>query len=475
MVTLDAWDSHLDMRINDEGLSATCLHQDGFQYMWKGCRATHGIIGGAYYYEVKIINNMQVDMPDTAPKNMNIVRLGASLPLSSLFLGDSEESWGWGGTGKKSNGNRFVDFGGVFGVGDVVGVIMDADNLSISFTKNGRFMGQAYTGLSPAVKTIGLFPHILLKNMEIEVNFSREKAWFQPPANVYFIDEATSHNLVDNPIDHPRRLEEAEFIMMVGLPGCGKTYWAMKHMESNPRKNYCLLGTNTVIDQMKVAGLTRKGNYAERWQELISMATPCFNKLCEIAGQTPRHFILDQTNVFPKARSRKVQDYMRFGQRRAVVVLNDDDTLQERTEKREREEGKFVPVDAVMSMKQNFSMPNPKEGFTDIDYVEIPESDAWKIIKQYNDQGWDFKRRNGGKGNGGGNKPNKPLCKRDVSELTFDRNNFRQMMQEEGKTPQDRRAQAIERQKQDQRRERFRSRSRSPRRAQHGVLQGYPR
>jgi len=446
MTTLDQWDSHLDMRISDSGLEATCLHKEGFQYMWKGARATHGVIGGAFYYEVKIVQSLAVDMPDTAPKNQNIVRVGASLPLSSLFLGDTMESWGWGGTGKKSSNNNFDDYGGAFGVGDVIGVIMDVDNLSISYTKNGKFMGIAFNSIAPAAKTIGLFPHILLKNMKVQLNFSRLNAWFQPPSNVYFLDEATSHTMTDNPIDHPRRMEEAEFVCMVGLPACGKTYWAMKHMEENPRKNYLLLGTNTVIDQMKVCGLTRKKNYAERWQELISQATPCFNKLCELAGETPRHIILDQTNVFPKARGRKVADYKRFGQRRAVVIVNDDDTLQQRTEKREREEGKFVPLDAVMGMKQNFTKPTFEEGFTDIDYVEMPEMDAGRMIKQYNDQGWDYKKRNGGSGGQRmQNKPQRPLHQRDPSELTFDKNNFRATLSGEGKQP--------------------RARSRSPRRS----------
>lgn len=424
MVTLDQWDSHLDLRVAADGLSAECLYKDGFQYMWKGIRGTHGVIGGAYYYEVKITKKYNVEMPDTAPQNQNIVRVGASLPLSTLFLSDTADSWGWGGTGKKSTNKEYTEYGGTFGVGDVIGVVMDADNLSISFTKNGRFMGIAFGNINPAVKTQGFFPHILVKNMSFEVNFNRAKAWFQPPANVFFLDEATSHFLIDNPIDHPRRMEEAEFIMMVGLPACGKTYWALKHMEKNPRKNYCLLGTNTVIDQMKVSGLVRKGNYAERWQELISMATPVFNKLCEIAGQSCRHFILDQTNVFPKARSKKVEDYMKFGQRRAIVILNDNDTLAERTEKREREEGKFVPIDAVMGMKQNFTRPQLEEGFTEIEYVEIPEHDANRIIKMYNDEGWDYKRRNGGGGGNRSNRPNKPLDQRSANQLTFDRHGF---------------------------------------------------
>lgn len=40
--------------------------------------------------------------------------------------------------------------------------------------------------------------------------------------------------------------------MMVGLPACGKTTWASKHAESNPDKKYNILGTNAIMDKMKV-------------------------------------------------------------------------------------------------------------------------------------------------------------------------------------------------------------------------------
>jgi len=423
MVTLDKWDSHLDCAISDDGLETTCLHKDGFQYMWKGVRATHGVTSGTFMYEVKILENLAVNMPDTTDKSKNICRIGCSLPMSTLFLGDSAEGWGWGGTGKKSNDNEFTEFGDVgFGPGDVIGCIMDVDTLSVSFTRNGKYVGMAFDDIDPAARTVGLFPHILLKNVRVQVNFSKSQMWFPAPSSVYFLNDATSFDTIDNPIEHPTRLQDAEFIMMVGLPACGKTYWALKHMEENPTKGFTLLGTNTVIDQMKVVGLLRKQNYAERWQELISMATPCFNKLCEIAGKTTRNIILDQTNVYPKARERKVQEYMQFGIRRAVVIVNDDNCLQQRTEKREKEEGKFVPVDAVMGMKQNFAKPQLSEGFTHIEYAEAPEQESHKLIKAYNEAGWDYKKRNPGKGSGA--KPNTALDRRNVSDLTFDRHGF---------------------------------------------------
>lgn len=111
--------------------------------------------------------------------------------------------------------------------------------------------------------------------------------------------------------------------MMVGLPACGKTTWAIKHAETNPEKKYNILGTNAIMDKMKVSlgqkkkrhsqtvsqsihhylillfvlqmmGLRRQRNYSGRWDVLIQQATQCLNRLIEIAARKRRNYILDQ-------------------------------------------------------------------------------------------------------------------------------------------------------------------------------------
>jgi len=411
----DPYDSHLDARVERDGLTVGCLHEDGFQYLWKGVRANYGIKGGVYMFEVKVLEHQSVRMPETKPQNQNILRVGFSQPLTSLFLGDTAESWGWGGTGKKSHNNQFADYGGAFTQGDVIGVILDLEQRTISYTKNGVFMGVAYDNVPAAVLETGLFPHVLMKNVRVQVNFRRETKWFDPPGDqVNFFEEAPDEDCIANPIDHPANLGEAEFIMMAGLPGCGKTYWAQKHMEANPLKNYVLLGTNAVIDQMKVMNLNRQRNYADRWQELISQATPIFNKLVEIAGKTPRNIILDQTNVYKNARTRKATAFKDFGTRICMTIVNDEETLATRTDKREREEGKFVPVHAVNEMRANFSEPALEDGFTELCWPELPERDSKEAISKIRTDGADWKRRNPGQK---GQAPKARIENRDASSV----------------------------------------------------------
>ena len=45
--------------------------------------------------------------------------------------------------------------------------------------------------------------------------------------------------------------------MMCGLPGAGKTVWAEKHNQANPDKRFNVLGTNSIIDKMKVGARCR--------------------------------------------------------------------------------------------------------------------------------------------------------------------------------------------------------------------------
>ena len=68
-------------------------------------------------------------------------------------------------------------------------------------------------------------------------------------------------------------------IMMVGLPGCGKTSWANNMVKKHPDKRYNVIGTDSLIDKMRVMGLPRKKNFGGRWDVLIQKATGCLNKL----------------------------------------------------------------------------------------------------------------------------------------------------------------------------------------------------
>ena len=62
----------------------------------------------------------------------------------------------------------------------------------------------------------------------------------------------------------------------------GKTTWGLNMMKDHPEKKYNVIGTDTLIDKMKVMGLPRRRNYRGRWDKLIEKSTKCLNKIFEI-------------------------------------------------------------------------------------------------------------------------------------------------------------------------------------------------
>uniref|UniRef100_A0A5K3EZ54 RNA-binding protein FUS n=1 Tax=Mesocestoides corti TaxID=53468 RepID=A0A5K3EZ54_MESCO len=189
----------------------------------------------------------------------------------------------------------------------------------------------------------------------------------------------------------PPSKAECEAIMMIGLPGSGKTFFANNLCKEKPEMRYNVLGTNLILDKMKVTGLSRKRNYHGRWDALIDKANQCLNKLISIASKRRRNYILDQTNVYPSAQRRKMRPFEGF-QRKAIVIVPTDEEFRRRIDQRTREEGKEVPEKAVLEMKANFEIPkaidmDPSSVFDEVIFTELQRDDAEKLIKQYNVEG----------------------------------------------------------------------------------------
>ena len=51
-IVLDDYNSDLNFVIGPDGVTGLSLHKDGFEYMWAGARATHGIRTGKVRYNV---------------------------------------------------------------------------------------------------------------------------------------------------------------------------------------------------------------------------------------------------------------------------------------------------------------------------------------------------------------------------------------------------------------------------------------
>ncbi|XP_059659752.1 uncharacterized protein LOC132306387 [Cornus florida] len=398
VVELNPADCDLDFNVEGNGLQGSALHEQGFAYCWSGARANVGITGGKYCFGCKIILAQPVVMEDTNLDQQHVCRLGISRGDDSVGnLGETPHSFGFGGTGKFSKAGKFSDYGEKYGVGDTIVCAVNLENkplASIGFSKNGKWLGTAIhfnagpRGLgvvdSPTRKLqweSALFPHVLLKNVVVQVQFSIEDGLVPEQGYKPWASAIDDGNAIMGPTFSNQR--DCEVMMMVGLPASGKTTWAEKWVKDHPEKRYVLLGTNLALDQMKVPGLLRKQNYGERFDRLMDRATGIFNTLLLRASKTSRNYILDQTNVYKSARKRKLRPFANY-RKIAVVVFPKPEELTARSEKRFKEMGKEVPAEAVNEMLANFALPVSKDmaGADEyFDQVMFPEHSRVEIQK----------------------------------------------------------------------------------------------
>ncbi|XP_019162868.1 PREDICTED: heterogeneous nuclear ribonucleoprotein U-like protein 1 [Ipomoea nil] len=324
-VALNPADCDLDFEIGFNGLLGSSLYEKGFAYCWSGARANAGIKRGKYCFGCKIISKQPVIMEDTPPAERHECRVGVSRGDNAVgSLGQSLHSFGFGGTGWFSSAGTFHNYGEPFGVGDTIVCCIDLETkpASIGFFKNGKWMGmsmQFEVVDSPIIKHLvwesAFFPHILLKNVVVTLQFSLEdglegvegyKPWFSAIEDGKALPGPTFSEVHD-----------CEVIMMVGLPSSGKSTWAEKWAKEHPEKRYIVLGTKLILDKMKGPG--RLYSYGGRFERLMESATEVFNTLLPMASKLPRNLILDQTNVYKNARKRKLKSFLDY-KKIAVVI-----------------------------------------------------------------------------------------------------------------------------------------------------------
>ena len=125
---------------------------------WAGVRSTSAPYrGGAYAFECTVTDE-------------GLCRIGFTTRTGTRQLGTDNNSFGFGGTGKKSHANTFTDYGITFGLNDIIYCIIDYNHYNISFQINNKHLGVAFD-IPEILHGIPLYPAVTLKNAEVRVNF----------------------------------------------------------------------------------------------------------------------------------------------------------------------------------------------------------------------------------------------------------------------------------------------------------------
>lgn len=196
---------------------------------------------------------------------------------------------------------------------------------------------------------------------------------------------------IEDLVKGPRRPDartDCEVIMMIGVPGAGKSFWATKHAAENPDKRYTLLGTKYLLERMKIQGVARKpGSGPGRWEKLIELCNRGLLTLNEIACKRRRNFILDQPHVYISDQRRKMRVYGDF-KRIAVIVVSSEEEYKKRFKQRLEQEGKDIPEAAVNEMRANLTLPELEyQWFNEIIYSDLAAEEAQAEVSRENERG----------------------------------------------------------------------------------------
>jgi len=374
-VGLSDYDSNLDFKVYNKRKDASTMTINGFQFLWSGSRANVGIHRGKYGFGCTITEyNSVVNNCETNPtlRQNNVCRIGWSTSNATLQLGQDSFSFGYENTGHRYSQGLSEPFGEPFTIGDIIGCYYDADNLTISYSKNGQFLGTAFS-VPSEFRGRGLFPHVLLLNVTCHLNFGQEESKVCVHNEYKFIMNADIKDCTAGLMAPDNK--NCEVVMLVGLPCSGKTTWAKKIMKTDIMKNYTLIGYESIITQMH---LERKDQRLNIPKEILECFESIYWTLLGLAVTKERNYIIDDFNTTPEGRKLVLKNFPGLI-KKAVVFLPKLSEIQKRFDNSSE---KRITPEQFHQMLSYFSIPR-KIGttFSDIHYIDTgtPED----IVNEY--------------------------------------------------------------------------------------------
>ncbi|XP_029020612.1 heterogeneous nuclear ribonucleoprotein U-like protein 2 [Betta splendens] len=375
-VRLDPYNSHLHFEVSPDGSCGQPRFWAQFPSLWSGCRLSHGLLQGRVGFEMRL----ERKLPTQLKEETYGVRVGWSVSDSSFLLGEDDLSFAYDGRGNIVAGGKEEDFGEAFIEGDIIGCYASFSTdgaVQLSFHKNGRFLGVAFSLAATVLQGRPLFPHVVCKSCSVRFHLDpTAPPWYPCPPGFTLLPALPARQRV-RATSVSFSTAQCEVLLLVGLPGSGKSHWSKNHMKQHPEKQYKLLGTEELLTCM-ISGGQRDIK--------LRQAAQCLTHLIKLAAQTPGNYILDQCNTLFSARRYKLQLFTGFRQQ-VVVVFPSADEWKRRLAQHQTGNGEQIPETAILKLQLSCSLPEQQSDLLEkLQYVELPQEQAQKLLQEYKDE-----------------------------------------------------------------------------------------
>ncbi len=151
-----------------------------------------------------------------------------------------------------------------------------------------------------------------------------------------------------------------ELIMLVGVPGCGKSTWVETF---NEPKKFTVISMDYFIEEL---GAPEGLSYQDSFAKYAGLAARKMKEELKRAFKAKEPIIWDQTNLTEKSRRKKLKVIPEGYTKIAQVFEISGPELERRRVLRENEVGKIVPVFVLQRMQASYTRPAKSEGFDSI-------------------------------------------------------------------------------------------------------------
>lgn len=153
-------------------------------------------------------------------------------------------------------------------------------------------------------------------------------------------------------------------IMLVGIPGCGKSTWAQWYLNELVLRDLegeipeVVSSDKFIEEEAKREGVT----YDHVFKDMIKGATASMYKARDQAVAAKRNIIWDQTNITSQSRMSKLKSIPDSYYKVALCWEPLEKYLNHKTERPD----KHIPKEVIWNMYQQYSPPRISEGFNQV-------------------------------------------------------------------------------------------------------------